>query len=84
MGGFNDYAGRFRSLRRASTWIRAINRYRIEEAMKRLVDQNSTGSLLDIVYHAGFNSKSSFYNAFKKYTGMTPTQFKKSNTVSVH
>jgi len=34
-------------------------------------------TVLEILYETGFNSKSVFNTAFKKHTGMTPTQFKK-------
>jgi AraC-like DNA-binding protein len=55
-----------------------INDYRLEEVKKRLENpeyQNYT--LLAIAYDAGFNSKSTFNDFFKKSTGMTPSQYKK-------
>ncbi|MEQ6124826.1 helix-turn-helix domain-containing protein [Pseudotenacibaculum sp. MALMAid0570] len=55
-----------------------INEYRIEEAKKRLLS-NSNFTLEAIAYDCGFNSKSTFYTAFKKIEGVTPTQFKSSN-----
>jgi AraC-like DNA-binding protein len=30
-----------------------------------------------VIYDTGYNSKSAFCTAFKKYTGLTPTEFKK-------
>lgn len=54
-----------------------VNSYRIEEAKKLLTD--SRGELLTILAvgeEVGFNSKSSFNNAFKKHTGHTPSEFK--------
>jgi len=55
-----------------------INAYRIEEAKILLnsLDQNKT-TMLGISIDVGFNSKSAFYDAFKKQTGMTPTEFRK-------
>ena len=55
-----------------------INTYRIDEA-KRLLAEDVSGkkTILEILFDAGFNSKSSFNNVFKKHTGMTPLQFKK-------
>jgi AraC-like DNA-binding protein len=58
-----------------------INSFRVEEAKKLLrnFDQNKS-TMLGISYDAGFNSKSAFYDAFKKQTGMTPTEFRKACT----
>ena len=57
-----------------------INNYRIEEA-KRLMREptNKNMTILEILYEVGFNSKSTFNDVFKKQTGMTPSEFKKSN-----
>ncbi|WP_425235081.1 helix-turn-helix domain-containing protein [Ulvibacterium sp.] len=55
-----------------------INMYRVEAAKEkiRLGDyQNLT--LLGIAFESGFNSKASFNRAFKKFTGQTPTDYKK-------
>lgn len=55
-----------------------VNRYRIEEAKKLLVNlDKSQNSILDVAFDSGFNSKSSFNMIFKKYTTMTPSQFRK-------
>lgn len=55
-----------------------INEYRVEEFIKRLKnDQNNQFTLLGIATDVGFNSKSSFNAIFKKYKGLTPTEFKK-------
>lgn len=55
-----------------------INKYRIQEAQRRLLDpKESRKTVLDIAYDTGFYSKSVFNNAFKKFTGQTPSQFKK-------
>ncbi len=55
-----------------------INRYRIEEIKTRLEDPKSDSySLLGIAMDCGFNSKSSFNSAFKKFTGVTPSEYRK-------
>ncbi|MTI37885.1 helix-turn-helix domain-containing protein, partial [Fulvivirga lutimaris] len=54
-----------------------INDLRIEEA-KRLLKGDNNLNVLEILYEVGFNSKSAFYEHFKKKTGLTPNQFKKS------
>lgn len=60
-----------------------INRYRIEEIKSRLGDPASDSfSLLGIAMDCGFNSKSSFNTAFKKFTGLTPSEYRKQKLVS--
>lgn len=55
-----------------------INRYRVEEVKEKLKqEENEKYSLLGLAYTCGFNSKSSFYRAFKKETGVSPTTYKK-------
>ncbi|MEM9547851.1 MAG: helix-turn-helix transcriptional regulator [Bacteroidota bacterium] len=54
-----------------------LNKKRIQEAQK-IIRENSDFSYEGIGYDCGFNSKSTFYSAFKKYTGLTPSQYKKS------
>lgn len=50
-----------------------INRLRIEHA-KTLISEQQL-SMLDIALEAGFGSKASFNRAFKKYAGLTPSEF---------
>lgn len=55
-----------------------INSYRIKEAQhifKEAKDDKMT--ILEVMFDVGFNSKSSFNTAFKKETGKTPTEFRK-------
>jgi len=60
-----------------------INEYRVQETKKALFSSKAERfSILGIAMDAGFNSKSSFYNAFKKHTGMTPSQFKEHSTTT--
>jgi AraC-like DNA-binding protein len=50
--------------------------YRIEESKIKLADPESNKTILEVLYSAGFNSKSSFNAAFKKFTGTTPSDYK--------
>ncbi len=52
-----------------------VNGYRIAEAKTLLSTTNE--SVLNITYDVGFNARSSFYNAFKRATGQTPTHYRK-------
>jgi len=55
-----------------------INGYRIEEAKRLLVDpRNASFTILSIGFDAGFNSKTTFNTVFKKFTGLTPTEYRK-------
>jgi len=55
-----------------------VNEYRIEKAKEILKDPlQKELTILEILYQVGFNSKSSFSTSFKKYTGTTPTDFRK-------
>lgn len=54
-----------------------INKFRIAEAKQKLLDpKDSEKTILEIAYEVGFYSKSVFNTAFKKFTGITPSQFK--------
>jgi AraC-like DNA-binding protein len=53
-----------------------INTYRIEVAKELLISPENNKLTIDtIAEKAGFNSKSPFYIAFKKHSGMTPKSF---------
>lgn len=57
-----------------STFREYLNMVRIEES-KRLLS-NTDYSLLDIAIATGFEDQSYFSKVFKKYTGLTPKQFR--------
>ena len=54
-----------------------IKEYRVKEA-KRLIATRTDLSLEGIGYESGFNSKSAFFEAFKKIVHCTPAEYKKS------
>lgn len=55
-----------------------VNKFRIEMAKSLFEDQSDSKlTISEVMYDSGFNSKSSFNTAFKKFTQKTPTQFKK-------
>ena len=59
-----------------------INRHRIEEARRLLTNpKDEKITISEVLYEVGFNSKSSFYTLFKKYTGLTPSEFRKKNSL---
>ena len=55
-----------------------INKYRVEEVKRLMVDpQVKNYNLLGIALEAGFKSKSTFNLIFKRFTGLTPTEYRK-------
>ncbi len=54
-----------------------ISEYRIEHAKKLLAMPEDKRTILDIMYSSGFNSKSVFNTAFKKQTGLTPSEYRR-------
>ena len=54
-----------------------INSYRIEEAKLHLMDKKTRNYKIEVISEmAGFNSKSAYNTAFKKFTGKTPSEFR--------
>lgn len=53
-----------------------INKYRVEEAKKLLTEDTRNFKILAIAYEVGFNSKATFNRVFKKFSGLTPSEFK--------
>ncbi|MBE8400876.1 AraC family transcriptional regulator [Leptospira borgpetersenii] len=60
-----------------------INRFRVEEAKSMLINDPSR-SVVSVGIAVGFNSNSSFYKAFLKETGMSPKQFRETQTKVIH
>ena len=57
-----------------------INSKRVEEAKRLLAsDKVEALNMVGIAFASGFNSKTAFNTAFKKCTGMSPTEYAKSN-----
>ena len=60
-----------------------INEYRVDEAKKRFADiQYNSMTILAVGFDSGFNSKTAFYSAFKRITGVIPSEFKKNLFIS--
>lgn len=54
-----------------------INEYRIKEAIKIMSDEKSDLISIDaIALEVGFSNRISFYQSFKKITGLTPSHFR--------
>ncbi len=53
-----------------------VNGYRVARA-KNLLYQHPSRSVIDVAMASGFNAKSTFYSAFKKSVGCTPSEFRR-------
>lgn len=51
-----------------------INQYRVNDAKIQMV-KHPEKNISEVMDTCGFNSRTTFYNSFKKVTGMTPSQF---------
>jgi len=59
-----------------------IHYYRINAFKERVMDgEYSKFSIIGLAYDIGYNSKSAFNTAFKKQTGLTPSQYLKSRNI---
>jgi YesN/AraC family two-component response regulator len=57
-----------------------VNRYRIEEAKKLLIDESSKSYSLNYISEkSGFGSMGSFMRVFRDVVGITPGQFRERN-----
>lgn len=57
-----------------------VNHWRIEEAKKILSETSKKElNIIEVAYEVGFNNKVSFNKFFKKSTGLTPTEFRKTS-----
>ncbi len=57
-----------------------INELRVEQAKVLLSDPDyDPYTIVSIGLECGFNSKSTFYSAFKKFTSLTPSQYRDMN-----
>src|SRR6185369_16865270 len=61
-----------------------VNSYRVEEAKRLLLDaKNKDFTILSVGFEAGFNSKTTFNTVFKKFTGLTPTEYRDKERISI-
>ena len=58
------------------TFYELVNEYRVADFSQKIKDnQHKEFTLISLAHDVGFNSKSTFYKAFKEITEMTPTAY---------
>ncbi|MFW5835613.1 MAG: helix-turn-helix domain-containing protein [bacterium] len=74
-----SYVSQVINEKRSTGFSALINEYRVAEAIRLIMDPVYDGlSIEGISRSVGFVSKSAFYSAFRKVTGQTPQEYKKS------
>lgn len=59
------------------TFPALLNQYRVNEAVRLLTDSRSSNYTIEaIAQMCGYNNRQVFHSAFKKETGLTPTEFR--------
>ncbi len=61
-----------------------ISAKRIEKASRMILDENFSGTMLDIALACGFQNTANFNKVFRKYTGTTPSGFRTSQDSLLH
>ncbi|GHN02654.1 hypothetical protein WSM22_41430 [Cytophagales bacterium WSM2-2] len=56
-----------------------INANRIDEAKRLLVSDDHELNIIEIAYAVGYNNKVTFNTVFKRFTGTTPSEYRKQN-----
>ena len=68
---FKDFFG-------VSLWNHIVTK-RIEKAITLLVDDSNQYTILEIALQCGFNNTTNFNRAFRKHTGLTPSEYRSSS-----
>ncbi|MEI6143743.1 MAG: helix-turn-helix domain-containing protein, partial [Mariniphaga sp.] len=72
----NTYLTNYLKRRHDTTFTDLVNKHRIDEACRLLcLPEYEKLSIDALPQLCGFNAKSTFYTVFKKFTGMSPSEF---------
>ena len=67
----------------SSSFYTFVNRFRVDEARRLLADPEEARTSVEAIgLMAGFRSRSTFYEAFKREVGVTPAQFRREQAMS--
>lgn len=76
----NSYLSQIINQKEGKNFFDFVNEYRLNEVKEKMKDPKFDHyTILGLAQDAGFKSKSTFYNYFKKVTGQTPSTFRKNN-----
>jgi AraC-like DNA-binding protein len=63
------------------TFYDYVNEQRVEYAKQALLKELER-PITDIAFESGYNSRNSFYNSFKRHTGMIPSEYRRKHRAS--
>ncbi|MCB1169813.1 MAG: helix-turn-helix transcriptional regulator [Leptospiraceae bacterium] len=61
------------------SFLQLVQKKRVEQSLNLLKTRDASFTILDIAMESGFNSKSAFNAAFRKITGLSPTEYRNEN-----
>lgn len=70
----NYFSSLFRKINGITLWD-YINSKRIDRAIKLISENSDNKTMLEIALMCGFNNTANFNKAFKKFTGVTPSEY---------
>ena len=74
---YKDKTYSAKQLAKDTNYTSFVNKFRIQEAMKLLKDKRKAHLTIEDVSDAvGFSTRQSFYTSFKRFTGMTPREYR--------
>ncbi|MFU1684321.1 helix-turn-helix domain-containing protein [Phaeobacter piscinae] len=76
----SNYVSQTLNMTLQSNFFDYVNKWRIQDAVTQLHDTDET--ILVIAHDVGFNSRSSFYNAFKREMNTTPSALRASRAAA--
>lgn len=75
-GVTDKYLSKFIKSNSGITFFDHLAKYRVEQA--KILLKTTSNTLQDIFTKVGFNNRNTFLRTFKQYTGLSPTEFRKS------
>lgn len=77
------FSALFRRISNITLWDYIASK-RVEKAIHLITEPENSETMLEIALKCGFNNTANFNKAFKKQTGITPTQYRKSGDALLH
>jgi len=75
IGARPNYVSQTLNMRLQANFFDYVNKWRVEDAKGQL--EVTSDTVLSIAFDVGFNSRSSFYSAFKRFAAVTPSAWRK-------